>query len=567
MTAPRRSMSARRGPSVPRLLAPTLLLSALSSLSSLSGSAWAGQVLVPPLVPAGVDPIVAGNISGMIASELDFISEFDGAKAVKTSPAGWNAKCITSAPCVTAVMQATGTTALISGSVAPNGSKLALTLVYANGGKIVRTKTFNVANVPSVIADSMAGFVKELISGENPAAVAAAARVDEGNFSDDEDDFEVVGVSRRVQTGGTAARGLEDEVDEDELRAQEAERERAAAAAAASAAAAKREKEEAARRQAEAQRQEEERARVAAAQRQREEEEQRRQAAAAAARSKPPPPQEEEELVFGGGVVSTGGEEEPPPRQVAPARPTYEDVDEEERSPTIAAARAPSRTTYSDLDEGEDPPARKPAPVARYDDLDEPVSKTRSTSSSNNSANRSSGASANSRSTATKKKGEPERSVGITGRFGYSKLAEYNFLTYGAEVTVMPTSSLGILAGIEAYSARRATTAEEQELGAPPLIWQTIMPINLGAVYKYTPTNVRPYVGGDIHMIPGLVRDQGGLATGFRFRGGSDFLVTDSFGFNLNLALGFTGGKALSAVTAGTSAIIPQFSAGTTLVF
>ena len=566
MTAPRRSMSARRGPSVPGLLAPTLLLSALS------GSAWAGQVLVPPLVPAGVDPIVAGNISGMIASELDFISEFDGAKAVKTSPAGWNAKCITSAPCVTAVMKATGTTALISGSVAPNGSKLALTLVYANGGKIVRTKTFNVANVPSVIADSMAGFVKELISGENPAAVAAAARVDEGNFSDDEDDFEVVGVSRRVQTGGTTARGLEDEVDEDELAAQEAERERAAAAAAASAAAAKREKEEAARRQAEAQRQEEERARVAAAQRQREEEEQRRQAAAAAAaRSKPPPAEEEEELVFGGGVVSTGGgEEEPPPRPVAAARPTYEDVaeDEDEPSPTIAAARAPSRTTYSDLDEDEDPPLRKPAPVTRYDDLDEPVSKPRSSSSSNSSANRSSSSSsANSRSTATKKKGEPERSVGITGRFGYSKLAEYNFLTYGAEVTVMPTSSLGILAGIEAYSARRATTAEEQELGAPPLIWQTIMPINVGAVYKYTPTNVRPYVGGDIHMIPGLVRDQGGLATGFRFRGGSDFLVTDSFGFNLNLALGFTGGKALSAVTAGTSAIIPQFSAGTTLVF
>ena len=565
MTAPRRSMSARRGPSVPGLLAPTLLLSALS------GSAWAGQVLVPPLVPAGVDPIVADNISGMIASELDFISEFDGAKAVKTSPAGWNAKCITSAPCVTAVMKATGTTALISGSVAPNGSKLALTLVYANGGKIVRTKTFNVANVPSVIADSMAGFVKELISGENPAAVAAAARVDEGNFSDEEDDFEVVGVSRRVQTGGTAARGLEDEVDEDELRAQEAERERAAAAAAASAAAAKREKEESARRQAEAQRQEEERARVAAAQRQREEEEQRRQAAAAAAaRSKPPPAEEEEELVFGGGVVSTGGgEEEPPPRPVAAARPTYEDVaeDEDEPSPTIAAARAPSRTTYSDLDEDEEPPARKPAPVTRYDDLDEPVSKPRSSSSSNSSANRSSSSSANSRSTATKKKGEPERSVGITGRFGYSKLAEYNFLTYGAEVTVMPTASLGILAGIEAYSARRATTAEEQELGAPPLIWQTIMPINVGAVYKYTPTNVRPYVGGDIHMIPGLVRDQGGVATGFRFRGGSDFLVTDSFGFNLNLALGFTGGKALSAVTAGTSAIIPQFSAGTTLVF
>jgi hypothetical protein len=166
------------------------------------------------------------------------------------------------------------------------------------------------------------------------------------------------------------------------------------------------------------------------------------------------------------------------------------------------------------------------------------------------------------------KKGEPERSAGITGRVGYAKLAEYNFLTYGAEVTFMPTAGFGIIGGIEAYSARRLTTVEEQEqLGAPPIIWQSVVPINFGAIYKYTPNNIRPYIGGDVQLITGLVRGEGGVATGFRFRGGSDFMVTDIFGFNLNLALGFSGGKALGEVSSSTSAITPAFSAGTTLVF
>ena len=111
------------------------------------------------------------------------------------------------------------------------------------------------------------------------------------------------------------------------------------------------------------------------------------------------------------------------------------------------------------------------------------------------------------------------------------------------------------------HGKARAAVAAEQ--------WNTILPLNAGVQYKFGASKVRPYVGGGLQIIPGVVKDQGGVAIGLRARGGADFAITDAFGFNVNVAAGMWSGEQFKQIQDGlrASALVPQFSAGTIFLF
>jgi hypothetical protein len=157
----------------------------------------------------------------------------------------------------------------------------------------------------------------------------------------------------------------------------------------------------------------------------------------------------------------------------------------------------------------------------------------------------------------------------LTGRVGYSRFQAFNFVTYGAEIGLYPIENLMLMGGIEGYSVRRDVPQELQDAGAPPVVWNSIMPINLGAAYKFFNDPMRPYVGGDLLIIPGYVQDAQGAATGLRIRGGLDIMVTESVGLNVNGALGIWSGKEFDRLDDefSTSAMVPQFSVGTVVAF
>jgi hypothetical protein len=159
--------------------------------------------------------------------------------------------------------------------------------------------------------------------------------------------------------------------------------------------------------------------------------------------------------------------------------------------------------------------------------------------------------------------------VSITGRLGYSRFQAFNFITYGAEIGVHPVENLAVLAGLEGYSVRRDVPQELQDAGAPPVVWNSIMPINIGAAYKFFNDPIRPYVGGDMLIIPGYVQDASGAAVGLRVRGGLDYMINDNFGLNVNAALGIWSGKEFDRLDSefATSAMVPQLSMGTVVAF
>jgi hypothetical protein len=159
--------------------------------------------------------------------------------------------------------------------------------------------------------------------------------------------------------------------------------------------------------------------------------------------------------------------------------------------------------------------------------------------------------------------------VSITGRLGYSRFQAFNFVTYGAEIGIHPLDNLVVLGGIEGYSVRRDVPQELQDAGAPPVVWNSIMPINIGAAYKFLNDPIRPYVGGDMLIIPGYVQDANGAAIGLRIRGGLDYMINTNVGLNVNGALGIWSGKEFDRLDEefAQSALVPQLSIGTVIAF
>lgn len=159
--------------------------------------------------------------------------------------------------------------------------------------------------------------------------------------------------------------------------------------------------------------------------------------------------------------------------------------------------------------------------------------------------------------------------LGLTGRAGYSKFQVLNFLTYGIEGAFQLQETLALVAGLEAYSVRRALPPEQVPVGEPAVVWNTILPFNVGMLYKPTNSDIRPYVGAGVQVIPGYVKSEGATAFGFRARGGVDYILSDNFGLNLNLAAGMWSGEHFSQVQEDLQpmGLVPQISGGTLFIF
>ena len=233
-------------------------------------------------------------------------------------------------------------------------------------------------------------------------------------------------------------------------------------------------------------------------------------------------------------------QQQPPPRQ----QPVY---------------RPPVQQTY------EDPPDTPPQ-TRRYDDLDDPQPPPRPVRQAPQRVRKP---------PTQRDRGDRDRrnsnagTFGLAGRLGYSNFQTLNFLTYGIEGAFQVQDMLAIVAGLEAYSVRRELPVELVPQGEPAVQWNTILPFNLGVLYKPSATDIRPYVGAGAQIIPGYVKSTGGAAYGFRGRGGVDFILADNFGLNLNVAAGIWSGEHFNEVQEGLkpTGLVPQISGGTIFIF
>lgn len=264
-------------------------------------------------------------------------------------------------------------------------------------------------------------------------------------------------------------------------------------------------------------------------------------------------------------------------------RPT-EPLEEDEPVRSTSSSRSSTARTVDPDESLDEDPVEDPSD---YTDLDEePPSRSSSSSrsavadeerssSSRDSARSSSAAASEARTTRSSDDEKPR--VTITGRGGYARFYDFNFVTYGGEAGIPMGRSAALLVGIEGFSTQRhfseadiATIAAEtgQDPSTIPTDpWNTILPFNFGVVYKSSTHAVRPYAGVDIILAP--YTETFDLAVGARVRAGADFMVAETFGLNLNLSGGILSGKEFEKIDpqVKNTGLLPQLSAGTVFSF
>ena len=158
--------------------------------------------------------------------------------------------------------------------------------------------------------------------------------------------------------------------------------------------------------------------------------------------------------------------------------------------------------------------------------------------------------------------------VGLTARAGVSKFQTLNFLTYGLEVAIPMGDRASLTAGFEFQSTKRAPTIEQQvKLGLPPEIWNTIMPLNVGALYRFGQSRLQPFAGADIVLTP-YTKDFK-VAIGARARAGAAIMITDQMGVNLGISTGAWYGSRFDNIEEGLKdfGIVPRATLGTSILF
>ncbi|MCK6505712.1 hypothetical protein L6R53_20355 [Myxococcota bacterium] len=552
----------------------------------LPAPAFAGDAVVPPLVAKGVDPLVNLNLTSLISSEADFLGVFDNVNQLETPPATLNTSCLASTACLYKIAKDNGATGVIAGQATPGGGKYEFKLIFydADKNRIVRTVSFTLPDSPAAIADGMGGYVKEVVTGTAPATPESStlSGFDDADLYED-DDFAAVGASpgnsRRIPTSSSGGRALTDDFSdrraEDEARARaeaearaRAEEEAAAERARAAAEAKRRADEQAAaeRARAEAQR--------------RAEEEEEAAAAAAAARRGPSAAmaaaEEEDEEDFENFTLSSSTTVVGAGASATAARTPPPADDEEDDLSFLADDSRSSSSSSRSTSSSSSSSSRTSSSTSssRYDDLDEePRSSSRSSSSSSRSSSSSSRSTSDRDSSARVDRDEDkdakDSSVLLAGRLGFAPYQGLGFVTYGAEVGYLVAGGLAIAGGIEAYSVQRTIPPDQLEAGESARQWNTILPLNIGLQYHIGQSKVRPYLGAEMLVVPGIVRGSSTPAMGGRGRLGANFFVADSVALNLNGAIGFLGGKDITTIEDGmdNGAVSPQVSGGTVLFF
>jgi hypothetical protein len=517
-------------------------------ISANASTAYAGDAVVPPLVTRGMDPLQTLNMTSLVASELDFLGKFSFVHQLDTTPAGLNGRCLSTESCLGNIARQNDVGAVLAGAASNKGSTIDLLLVYYDNNQIVRSKEFSVENSPSVIADTMSSFIRELVTGESTAQVQNRDTVDfeadvfsdDDVFSENEDDLfagiapvAVEAISRTIPTETSGAPSELDELDLDLLGDDI----------------------------------DEPPARTPT-----------REPEYEPILSDPDPIQLEEEEEFNFEFASSADSvtdieqnntrstrassayEEPEPEPV---------VDRYEYDEPVAreTSRSSSRDyEYEDLDSDRD---------SRNRDSRDRDSRDRD-SRDRDSRDRSSSYGEDSDRAQTRSRAIDPAVATITGRLGRSAFQTLDFVTYGIEVSVSVNEQLRFVGGIEPHSTKRDIPQLLLQEGEPSTQWNTIVPVNAGLQYSFGESMWRPYLGADVLMIPGYVTEVEGVtleggrtATGARARGGLDVILADGFALNLNVSYGRWNGKDFDAVQRdlADTGTVPQGSIGTVIRF
>jgi hypothetical protein len=515
------------------------LLLVLGGFVIFSHNAEAKKVVVPPMLPRGVPAQQATNLTTLLSSELEFIGDFDEVTQLTKRPGQLGSSCLASSSCLRGIGSANGSTAVVAGKVTKYGGEVELVIVYLDDGKIIRTVKKKVTNDAMAIADEMSVMVRHVITGVDPDAKAEADKISgfEGGGmalmdEEDEDDDDSMlassaSVSRRITSPSSGDEDLEFEDFEEDF---EEEEERGggraaaggAAAGAAAVIAARKMAEQKAASQARAQAQKAAAAAAMDARRKAAVEAAKRAAKAQAAAEAARKAAEMEAAAAAAAAAKL-------------AEPAAEfDPNEFNFGGSAEDISFGSASSMIEVDETEE--ESYGGSSSSYLDLDEPT-QTRSRTPTRDTRSRS--ASPRTRKANSASSGGFE----VTGRLGYGRFQFLSFMTYGFEASYQLQDNIAVVGGLEAFSTRRLLPPDQVPVGQPAVQWNTILPFNVGALYRPMNDTIRPYVGANVQLLPGYVAEAGAVAFGLQARGGLDYLIADNLGINVNAGAGFWAGS------------------------
>jgi hypothetical protein len=158
----------------------------------------------------------------------------------------------------------------------------------------------------------------------------------------------------------------------------------------------------------------------------------------------------------------------------------------------------------------------------------------------------------------------------VAARGGYSRYYSFDFATAGAELSVKVYEGLRVIGGVEMYAVNRQLSEQEQIETGLASEWNFIYPLNTGLLYELKLGMWEPYAGADMIFVQ-YYRDEIGAdwAGGARFRAGTDIMIVERFGFNVNLAAGFWTGANWIYIEEGLqeTGFLPQISGGAVVAF
>jgi len=162
-----------------------------------------------------------------------------------------------------------------------------------------------------------------------------------------------------------------------------------------------------------------------------------------------------------------------------------------------------------------------------------------------------------------------DSNVAITARVGYARYQSLNMVTWGGEFSIDALKPFRINIGLEAQSLPLPIPDTENDFGVPEVEWRSVMPFNIGAAFVFYTDTLTPYVGLDLTLT--AYTSDFATAPGVRARGGFDYMVSDTFGVNVNAAVGGWFGTNTEntdiIIPLGGAGLAPQFSLGTVLAF
>ena len=552
-------------------------------------SAFAGTAVIPLLHGQGIEDNLLLNISRLVADEVRFHDKYSEVFLLNAEDSKIDPDCLRSTTCVYAHAKKKGSGTAIAGKVFVTDDKLEFYLVLCDKGYFKRNVRFQLDNNITAIATEISPYIEELVLGtpNKSAPVKKEEQTQEKTSSsssapiflheDEQVDIKIDdSETEKLMSGaGDLGWGIDD-VPEKPLTAEEQKQEQTQKRLAADQQDQLRQKNEALNKtkqeqeRQERERQEkerlererkikEERERIDREKREREEKErlekerlegerQQKERLEKERLEKERLEKERLEKERLEGERQQKAEQERKEKEAATKK-------EEERAAALLASMRKEEDSLLPI--VKEPPKK----ITSDFDLDAPVKKKEKTVSSPKIKSK------------PKKKDSGSFSdikVRVTGRVGVSKFQTLPpFITYGGEISYFPIPNFDIIVGAEAYATRRLISSEQLTNGESNRQWNTVLPINIGGLYHVDMEAIIPYIGADLVMLPGYVRDANSMAMGLRLRTGVDFPIVTNVHFNINISAGFWYGEDFKLVQSDLQSFggIPQFSGGISFLF